>query len=75
MFKNPFSSDYSSAPATLANNKSPAIIHSSTSTAAASPLATTVQSADLAGSGFIITTPITNGKPRRVIVKGKVTSD
>lgn len=71
MASNPFSSDYVGAPATQAVIAQPA------SAPAAEAMATLEQSVvvDIT-SGFKITPiPMVSGKPKRVIIKGKVTRD
>jgi hypothetical protein len=71
MSSNPFSSDYAEAPLTQAAVALPAAETVDTSTAAA------VQAVSLdITTGFQLTPiPMVNGKPRRVVIKGKVTRD
>jgi hypothetical protein len=71
MASNPFSSDYAGAPATRAVITQPVAVNSAEATAAAKqPVGIDI------ASGFMMTPiPMVTGKPKRVIVKGKVTRD
>lgn len=71
MVSNPFSSDYVGVPATQA------VIARPVSAPAAEAIATVEQSdiVDIT-SGFKVTPiPMVSGKPKRVIIRGKVTRD
>lgn len=71
MASNPFSSDYAWAPSTQSAIAQPAAAHAAEATAAAEqPVGVDI------ASGFKITPiPMVSGKPKRVIIKGKVTRD
>lgn len=71
MPSNPFSSDYAGVPPTQAPTAPVAPVHVA-QTEAATELAAGID----AQLGFKITPiPMASGKPRRVIIKGKVTRD
>lgn len=71
MSNNPFSSDYVAAPLTQA-----AIAHSVPADVGETPAVADSPVAEDIEKGFRITPiPMVSGKPRRVIIRGKVTRD